>query len=88
MKMKMTRTNETWATHSKSRSCGLFFDGGIMGLRPTQGDEKRLLFSDYWSLEAPPSPLSSRPKWRDLRFNGPYLEMFSTVEGKMAKLIN
>jgi hypothetical protein len=39
-----------------------------MGLRPTQGDEKRLLFSDYWSLEAPPSPLSSRPKWRDLRF--------------------
>jgi len=42
--------------------------GASMGLRPTQGDEKRLLFSDYWSLEAPPSPLSSRPKWRDLRF--------------------
>ena len=33
-----------------------------MGLRPTQGDEKRLLFSNYSSLEAPPSPLSSRPE--------------------------
>jgi hypothetical protein len=33
-----------------------------MGLRPTQGDEKRLLFSNYFSLEAPLSPLSSRPK--------------------------
>jgi hypothetical protein len=33
-----------------------------MGRRPIQGDEKRLLFSDYCSLEAPPSPLSSRPK--------------------------
>jgi hypothetical protein len=87
-----------------------------MGLRPTQGDEKRLLFSNYSSLEAPPSPLSSRPErtrisyfallatttcaalrresrmqtlnatglhrksggvqWRDLRFSGPFLEMF------------
>src|SRR5271155_4324605 len=33
-----------------------------MGLLPTQGDEKRLLYSDYCSLEAPPSPLSSRPE--------------------------
>jgi hypothetical protein len=32
-----------------------------MGLWPTQGDEKRLLFSNY-SLETPPSPLSSRPE--------------------------
>jgi hypothetical protein len=32
-----------------------------MGLRPTQGDEKRLL-SKSLSMEAPPSPLSSRPK--------------------------
>jgi hypothetical protein len=32
-----------------------------MGLGPTQGDEKRLLFSNS-PLEAPPSPLSSRPK--------------------------
>jgi hypothetical protein len=32
-----------------------------MGLRPTQGDEKRLL-SRPLSLETPSSPLSSRPK--------------------------
>jgi hypothetical protein len=32
-----------------------------MGLRPTQGDEKRLLFRQLLSLDAPPSPLSSRP---------------------------
>jgi len=31
-----------------------------MGLRPTQGDEKRLLSSNRSSMEAPPSPLSSR----------------------------
>jgi hypothetical protein len=41
-----------------------FLDRGIMGLRPIQGDEKRVLFSDYCSLEAPPSPLSSRPELR------------------------
>src|ERR1700728_794294 len=33
--------------------------GGVMGLRPTQGDEKRCS-SNYLSLEAPPFPLSSR----------------------------
>jgi hypothetical protein len=33
-----------------------------MGLWPTQGDEKLLLFSKLLSLEAPPSPLSSRPE--------------------------
>ena len=32
-----------------------------MGLRPTRGDEKRLLFSNLPSLEAPLPPLSSRP---------------------------
>jgi hypothetical protein len=36
--------------------------GFQVGLRPIQGDEKRVLFSDYCSLEAPPSPLSSRPE--------------------------
>jgi hypothetical protein len=35
------------ATHSKSGGCSLFFDRGVMGLRPTQGDEQRLLFSNY-----------------------------------------
>jgi hypothetical protein len=28
------------------------------------------------SMEALPSPLSSRPERRDLQFNGPFLEMF------------
>ncbi len=31
------------------------------------------------SMEAPPSPLSSRAKPRDLRFSGLVLEMFSTL---------
>jgi hypothetical protein len=33
-----------------------------MGLRPTQGDEKRLSVQQLLSLEALPFPLSSRPK--------------------------
>jgi hypothetical protein len=33
-----------------------------MGFGPTQGDERRLLFCSKLSLEAPPSPLSSRPE--------------------------
>jgi hypothetical protein len=33
-----------------------------MGLRPTQGDEKRLLFSNYAPREHSFFPLSSRPK--------------------------
>ena len=33
-----------------------------MGLRPTQGDEKRVLFSNYCCWKAPSSPLSSRPE--------------------------
>src|ERR1700729_4073129 len=36
--------------------------GGVMGLRPTQGDEKRVLYRNLPSLEVPPSPLSSRPE--------------------------
>jgi hypothetical protein len=36
--------------------------GEVMGLRPTQGDEKRLSFSNYSPLEARRSPLSSRPE--------------------------
>jgi hypothetical protein len=31
-----------------------------MDLRPTQGDEKRLSVQQPLSMEAPPSPLSSR----------------------------
>jgi hypothetical protein len=32
------------------------------GLGPTKGDEKHPVFSNYSPVEAPPSPLSSRPK--------------------------
>jgi hypothetical protein len=50
-----------------------------MGLRPTQGDEKRLLFSNYcpWKHRPPLCHLDrSEAQWRDLRFSGPFLEMF------------
>jgi hypothetical protein len=40
---------------------GMFWTGEVMGLRPTQGSENRLM-SGNRSLEALPSPLSSRPK--------------------------
>ena len=46
-----------------------------MGLRPTQGDEKRLL-SGTLSMKASPFPLSSRAQPRDLQFREPFLEMF------------
>ena len=58
---------------------GMFFDRGIMGLRSTQGDEKRLLFSNYspWKHRPPLCHLDrSAAKWRDLRFSGPFLGMF------------
>jgi hypothetical protein len=56
-------------------SCKCFFDRAVMGLRPTEGDEKRL--GPATTLYEPsPSPLSSRAKPRDLRFRGPFLEMF------------
>jgi hypothetical protein len=45
-----------------------------MGLRPTLGDEKRLLSSNHFPLEGPPFPLSSRAQPRDLQFHGPFLE--------------
>ena len=50
-----------------------------MGVRPTQGDEKRLLFSNYsdWKRRPPLCHLDrSAAQWRDLRFSGPPLEMF------------
>jgi hypothetical protein len=43
------------------------------------------LLSNYFSLEASPFPLSSRPKWRDLRYSGPILEMFS-IDRQLQKL--
>src|SRR5580658_7750695 len=54
-----------------------------MVLRPTQADEKRLLFRNYCPGKRCP-PLChldrSAAQWRDLRFSGPFLEMFSTEE--------
>jgi hypothetical protein len=50
-----------------------------MGLRPTQGDEKRLLFSSYCSGKRGPTLCHldrSEAQWRDLRFSGSFLEMF------------
>jgi hypothetical protein len=46
-----------------------------MGLRPTQGDEKRLLFSGT-AIPPPCHPDRSAAQWRDLRFGGSFLEMF------------
>jgi hypothetical protein len=57
----------------------LILTGCVMGLRPTQGDEKRLLFSDYCPSKHRPSLCHldrSAAQWRDLRFSGPFLEMF------------
>src|ERR1700727_857349 len=55
-----------------------FSTGGVMGLRPTQGDEKRALFSNYccWKRRPPLCHLDRSSKgaeWRDLRSSGPFL---------------
>jgi hypothetical protein len=56
----MTRTNIEWVAQ-------LFFDRGIMGLRPTQGDEKRLSFSNYSpGKRRYPFVISTEAKWRDV----------------------
>ncbi len=41
-----------------------------------QPREKTSTVQQPLSMEASPSPLSSRPKRRDLQFRGPFLEMF------------
>jgi hypothetical protein len=54
-----------------------------MVLRPTQADEKRLLFRNYCPGKRCP-PLChldrSAAQWRDLRFSGPFLEIFFFAE--------
>jgi hypothetical protein len=50
-----------------------------MGLWPTRGDEKRLLLSNRCRWAHHPSLCHldrSVAQWRDLRFSGPFLEMF------------
>src|SRR5580698_2316825 len=47
-----------------------FSTGEVMGLRPTQADEKRVLFSNYccWKRRPPLCHLDrSAAQWRDLR---------------------
>jgi len=46
-----------------------------MGLRPAQADEKRLTFSGA-AIPPPCHPDRSAAQWRDLRFDGSFLEMF------------
>src|ERR1700761_1756958 len=57
----------------------MFFDRGIMGLRPTQGDAKHASLQQLLLMEGPPSPLSSRPERSAVERSlcgGPFLEMF------------
>src|SRR3984885_10019853 len=47
-----------------------FSTGGVLGLRPTQGDEERVLFSNHtqWKRRPPLCHLDrSAAEWRDLR---------------------
>jgi hypothetical protein len=56
-----------------------------MGLRPTEDDEKRL--GPATTLHSTVAlSLSSRPKRRDLRFYGPFVEMFFDGEWQMGLL--
>jgi hypothetical protein len=91
--VNMARTNVEWVAQvsllrpgssgqdpfARGGGCSFIFDRGIIGLRPTQGDEKRLLFNSYSPWKHRPSLCHldrSAAQWRDLRFNGPFLGMF------------
>ena len=57
--------------------CGV--SGPFLGNVSTEVMEKRVLFSSYrcWKRRPPLCHLDrSAAQWRDLRFNGPFLEMF------------
>src|ERR1700721_2512567 len=57
------------------------FTGEVMGLRPTQADEMRLLFSSHClCMDHPPLCHLDRSaaQWRDLRSTGPSWECVST----------
>jgi hypothetical protein len=56
-----------------------FFDRGVMDLRPTQGDEKQILFSNYSLWKHRPSLCHldrSAAEWRDLCVDALPLEVF------------
>jgi hypothetical protein len=61
---------------TESREQEMFFDRGMMGQRPTQGDEERPLSSNRTPWNRRPPLLSSRAQPRDLQFSGPFVEMF------------
>jgi hypothetical protein len=51
----------------------------LTDLEAIRRDEERLPFSNYslWKHPSPPChPDRSAAQWRDLRFSGPFLEMF------------
>jgi hypothetical protein len=55
-----------------------------MGLGATNADEKQLLFSNYCPWRHRPLLCHldrSEAKWRDLRFDAPFLEMFFNRAG-------
>src|SRR5580658_1176772 len=65
----------------------VFRQRGVMGLWPTQGAEKRHLFTNdrRWRHRPPLCPLDrSAAQWRDLRFSGPFLGMFFDREESWA----
>jgi hypothetical protein len=61
--------------------------GGVMGLRPTQGDEKRLLSEAALPWERRPHPCHldrSAAQWRDLCVDAPSWECFSTERTRIS----
>jgi hypothetical protein len=67
------RSGGTCGSADPSWRC--IFDRVVMGLRPTQGDEKRLGPASALYRTVTLS-LSSRPERRDLQFRGPFLAMY------------
>jgi len=78
------QSNESGLIRSSSFAArAMGFTGGVMGLGPTQGDEKRLSFGDYspWKRRPPLCHLDrSAAQWRDLCVDAPSWECFSTEE--------
>jgi hypothetical protein len=60
--------------------------GTVMGLGPTQGDEKTPSLQQPLSTEPLTSPLSSRAKPRDLQFRGPFVEMFFDIAERSGEI--
>jgi hypothetical protein len=54
----------------------MFLDRGVMGLRPTEDNEKRIGSTTAVHLTAPLSFCHPERSRADLQFNGPFVEMF------------